>query len=50
MLLMAGVCTRNTSSQEYINKITLLKQVGISLYFTSCAIETMLYEHKHVIM
>jgi len=33
MLLMMGVCTRNMSSQEYINKMTLLHQVGISLYF-----------------
>jgi len=33
MLLMMGVCTRNMSSKEYINKITLLHQVGISLYF-----------------
>ena len=32
MLLMMGVCTQNMSSQEYINKITLLHQVGISLY------------------
>ena len=30
MLLMMGVCTRNMSS--YINKITLLHQVGISNY------------------
>jgi len=34
MLLMMGVCTRNMSSQEYINKITFLHQVGISHYFT----------------
>jgi len=34
MLLMIGVCARNMSSEEYINKITLLLQVGISLYFT----------------
>jgi len=33
MLLMMGVCTRNMSSYEYINKITYLHQVGISLYF-----------------
>jgi len=33
MLLMMGVCTRNMSSQEYTNKITLLHQVGISHYF-----------------
>jgi len=33
MLLMMGVCTRNMSSYEYINKITLLHQVGISSYF-----------------
>ena len=33
MLLMMGVCTRNMSSYEYINKITLLHQVGISNYF-----------------
>jgi len=33
MLLMMGVCTRNMSSKEYINKITLLHQVGISIYF-----------------
>ena len=32
-LLMMGVCTRNMSSLEYTNKITLLHQVGISLYF-----------------
>ena len=31
MLLMMGVYTRNMSS--YINKITLLHQVGISNYF-----------------
>ena len=34
MLLMMGVCTRNVSSWEYINKITLLHQVGIPHYFT----------------
>ena len=34
MLLMMGVCTRNVSSQEFTNKITLLQQVGISHYFT----------------
>ena len=28
-----GVCIRNMSSQEYINKITLLHQVGSSDYF-----------------
>ena len=33
MLLMMGVCTRNMSSWEYINKITLLHQVGSSNYF-----------------
>ena len=33
MLLMMGVCTRNMSSKECINKITLLHQVGISDYF-----------------
>ena len=33
MLLMMGVYTRNMSSYEYINKITLLHEVGISLYF-----------------
>ena len=33
MLLMMGVCTRNMSSYEYINQITLLHQVGISDYF-----------------
>ena len=33
MLLMMGVCTRNMSSWEYINKITLLHHVGISNYF-----------------
>jgi hypothetical protein len=33
MLLMMGVCTRNMSSYEYIHKITLLHQVGISHYF-----------------
>ena len=33
MLVMMGVCTRNMSSKEYINKITLLHQVGISSYF-----------------
>jgi hypothetical protein len=33
MLLMMGVCTRNMSSKEYINKITFLHQVGISNYF-----------------
>jgi len=32
MLLMMGMCTRNMSSQEHINKITQLHQVGISLY------------------
>ena len=32
MLLMMGVCTRNMSSSEYINKITLLHQFGISNY------------------
>jgi len=34
MFLMMGVCTRNISSQEHINKITLLHQVGISLYLS----------------
>jgi len=33
MLLMMGVRTRNMSSLEYVNKITYLHQVGISLYF-----------------
>ena len=33
MLLVMRVCTRNMSSQEYFNKITLLHQVGISNYF-----------------
>jgi len=33
MLLMMGVCTRNMSSKEYINKITLLHQIGVSNYF-----------------
>jgi len=30
---MTGVCTRNMSSEEYINNITQLQQVGISSYF-----------------
>ena len=34
LLMMMGVCTRNMSSYEYTNKITLLHQVGISIYFT----------------
>jgi len=33
MLLMMGVYTRNMSSLEYVNKITLLHQVGIPHYF-----------------
>jgi len=33
MLLMMGVCTRNMSSLENTNKITLFHQVGISYYF-----------------
>jgi len=33
VLLMMGVRTRNMSSYEYINKVTLLHQVGISSYF-----------------
>ena len=33
VLLMMGVCTRNMSSYEYVNKITLLHQAGISDYF-----------------
>jgi len=33
LLLMMGVCAQNMSSYEYINKITQLHQVGISLYF-----------------
>jgi len=33
MFLMMGVCTRNMSSYEYTNKITLLHLVGISSYF-----------------
>jgi hypothetical protein len=33
MFLMMGVCTRNISSSEYINRITLLHQVGISNYY-----------------
>jgi len=35
MLLMMDVCARNMSSYEYINKITLLRQVGISHCFTT---------------
>ena len=31
--LMMGVCARNMSSCEYVNKITLLHQVGIPDYF-----------------
>ena len=30
---MMGVCTRNMSSYDYVNKITLLHEVGISNYF-----------------
>ena len=30
LLLMMGIGARNLSSQEYLNKITLLQQVGIS--------------------
>jgi len=37
--LMMGVYTRNMSSKEYINKITYLHQVGISLYFKQMRIE-----------
>ena len=33
MLLIMSICARNMSSEEYINKITLLHQVDISLYF-----------------
>jgi len=33
MLLMMGVCTRNMSSKEYINTVTLLHQFGISSSF-----------------
>jgi len=33
MLLTMGVCTRNMSSLQYINKITQMHQVGISVYF-----------------
>jgi len=33
MLLMMGVCNWNMSSQEYINRITLLHQAGIPHYF-----------------
>jgi len=33
MLLMMGVYTRSMLSLEYINKITYVHQVGISLYF-----------------
>jgi len=33
MLLTMGVCTQNMSSLEYVNKITLLHQDGISSYF-----------------
>ena len=32
-LLMMGVCNRNMSILEHINKITQLHQVGISIYF-----------------
>ena len=35
MLLMMGVCTRNMSRYQYINKITFLHQVGISNCFES---------------
>ena len=34
MLLMMGVCTRNISNKEYINKITLLHEIVIPHYFT----------------
>ena len=33
MLLIMGVCARIMSSYEYINKIILLHQFGISHYF-----------------
>jgi len=33
MILTMGVCARNMSSQDYINKITLLHQVVILCYF-----------------
>jgi hypothetical protein len=36
ILLMMAVCTRNISSEEYINKITQLHQVGVSNYFIIC--------------
>ena len=38
MLLMMGVCARNMLSWEYIHKITLLHQIGISYYFMSTGI------------
>jgi len=40
MLLMMDVCTRNMSSQEYINKITLLHQVDIPHYLMNYGIGT----------
>ena len=37
-ILMMGVCIRNMSSKEYINKINSLHQVGIPHYFTKGSI------------
>jgi hypothetical protein len=44
MLLMMGVCTRNMSSKEYINKITLLHQVGISHYFRCSFLHSLFWQ------
>jgi hypothetical protein len=38
MLLIMGVCTRNMSSYEYINKITLLHQAGVPHYLINTAV------------
>ena len=47
MLLMMGLCTWNMSSQEYINKTTLLHQVGISNYFIQKSLFRTQISHLH---
>ena len=48
---MMGVCTRNMSSQEYVNKINLLHQGGITSYFMKKMHgQTTLKSLQHVLM
>ena len=49
IFLMMGVFNRNMSNKEYINKITLSLQFGISKYFTyhHCHSNTSSYQTQH---